>query len=121
MNTGSLPAQVSLIHAPGLPDHSVSTHLVDRSRRFNTLPFSATASRLSPVEASPSLGRLADPPGRIEFVILRTDRSPPAAPHPASWRRSCSRLQAGERMPEEDSHLSDQACFQAHQTSLRDV
>jgi len=42
------------------------------------------------------------------------DRSPPAAPHPASRRRSCSRLQAGERIPEEDFHLSDQTRFQAH-------
>jgi hypothetical protein len=52
--------------------------------------------------------------GRIEFVIPRMDRSPPAAPHPAARRRSCSRLQAGERIPEEDSHLSDQTRFQAH-------
>lgn len=52
--------------------------------------------------------------GRIEFVILRTDRSPPAAPHPALLRRSCSRLQAGESVPEEDFHLSDPMRFQAH-------
>jgi len=51
---------------------------------------------------------------RIEFVILRTDRSPPAAPHHASLRRSCIRLQAGERLPEEDLHLSDHLRFQAH-------
>ena len=31
--------------------------------------------------------------GRIEFVSLRTGRSPPVAPHPASWRRSYVRLQ----------------------------
>jgi hypothetical protein len=52
---------------------------------------------------------------RIEFVILRTDRSPPAAPHHASLRRSCSWLQAGERLPEEDFHLSDHLRFQAHE------
>ncbi len=85
MNTSlSNSEQISLIHAFSLPDHSVSTHLIDPSRRFNTLPLSATAFRLLPVEASPLIGRLADLPGRIEFVILRTDRSPPAAPHPAS-------------------------------------
>ncbi len=39
--------------------------------------------------------------GRIEFVILRTGRSPPAALHHASLRRSCSWLQAGERLLEE--------------------
>jgi hypothetical protein len=53
-------------------------------------------------------------PGRIEFVILRTGRSPPAAPHYASLRRSCIRLQVGERFPGEDSHLSDYSRFQAH-------
>src|SRR5204863_1161893 len=39
---------------------------------------------------------LADSPhhtGRIEFVILRTGRSPPAALHLVLRRRSCSRLQ----------------------------
>ena len=53
-------------------------------------------------------------PGRIEFVILRTGRSPPAALHHASLRRSGIRLQAGERLPGEDLHLSDYARFQAH-------
>jgi hypothetical protein len=54
-------------------------------------------------------------PGRIEFVILRTGRSPPATPHHASLRRSYSWLQAGERLPEEDSHLSDHLSFQAYE------
>jgi len=53
-------------------------------------------------------------PGRFEFVILRTGRSPPAAPHHASLRRSCIRLQVGERFPGEDFHLSDYSRFQAH-------
>jgi hypothetical protein len=53
-------------------------------------------------------------PGRIEFVILRTGCSPPAALHHASLRRSGIRLQAGERLPGEDFHLSDYARFQAH-------
>ncbi len=53
-------------------------------------------------------------PGRIEFVILRTGSSPPAALHHASLHRSGIRLQAGERLPGEDSHLSDFARFQAH-------
>ena len=120
MNSVSLSPEVSLIHASGLLDHSASKHLIGPGRRFNTLPLSATDFRSFPVEASPLVGRLADLPGRIEFVILRTDRSPPAAPHPASRRRSCIRLQAGERMPEEDFHLSDQMRSQAHQPSLRD-
>src|SRR5207244_4034416 len=57
-------------------------------------------------------------PGRSEFVILRTGRSPPAASHPASWRRSCIQFQAGERMPEEDLHLSDLARSQAHSPAI---
>jgi len=52
-------------------------------------------------------------PCRIEFVILRTGRSPPAALHHASLRRSCIRLQAGERLPGEDSHFSERARSQA--------
>jgi hypothetical protein len=112
MNSGSFSKQVSLIHASSLPDHSVSNHLMHPCRGFRTLPLSPTAFRFrfrlrhcyagSPIT-----------PGRIEFVILRTGRSPPAALHPASRRRSCSRLQAGERMPEEDFHLSERARFQA--------
>ena len=51
---------------------------------------------------------------RIEFVILRTDRSPPAASHPVLRRRSCIRFHAGERMHEEDFHLSDRVRSQAH-------
>jgi hypothetical protein len=31
--------------------------------------------------------------GRIEFLIVRTGRSPPAPPHPALRRRRCSRFQ----------------------------
>ena len=58
--------------------------------------------------------RLATTTGRIEFVILRTSRSPPVALHPLSRGRSYFRLQAGERMPEEDFHLSDQVHFEAH-------
>jgi hypothetical protein len=47
-------------------------------------------------------------------LALRTGRSPPVASHPASRRRSFLRLQAGERLPEEDLHLSDLAHLQTH-------
>ncbi len=107
--------QVSLIHAHRLPHHSVSTHLMLRYHRFHTLPLSSIAfpfgSRLRLYEAGSS-----KTPGRIEFVILRTGGSPPAALHHALLRRSCIRLQAGERLPGEDFHLSDYARFQAHFT-----
>jgi hypothetical protein len=113
MNSGSLSEQVSLIHASDLPDHSVSKHLMPRCHRFITLPLSSTASpcgsRLRHFLAGSSIA-----PGRIEFVILRTGRSPPAALHHTSLCRSCIRLQAGERLPGEDFHLSDHLRFQAH-------
>jgi hypothetical protein len=57
--------------------------------------------------------------GRIEFVILRLSLSPPAAPHRVSHRRSCSRLQAGERMPEGDFHPSVQFYFLRTLTGAR--
>ena len=78
------PPQVSLIHAPSPYDHSVSTHPTWRSRRFDTLPLSATASRTRRSRLRHWLAGSPHTSGRIEFVILRTDRSPPAAPHPAS-------------------------------------
>jgi hypothetical protein len=55
------------------------------------------------------------PAFRPNRVPYRTDETfTSCCSHPASRRRSCSWLQAGERMPEEDFHLSDQARFQAH-------
>src|ERR1700741_5601143 len=82
--------------------------------RFHTLPLSAWSFFLAEVRASPYPCRLATNTGRIEFVILRTGSSLPVAPHLASRRRNNSSLQAGERMPEEDFHLSNQVHFQAH-------
>jgi hypothetical protein len=122
MNSVSFHKQVSLIHASSLPDHSVSNHLTHPRRRFVTLPLSATGFpvlqgsglRLSHAGSSTA-------PGRIEFVILRTGRSPPAALHPASRRRSCSWLQAGERIPEEDLHLPDHSRSQAHARQVSDL
>jgi hypothetical protein len=47
--------------------------------------------------ASPLASRLAAATGRIAFVmILRTSRSPPVAPHPASRRRSYVRLRGSD-------------------------
>jgi len=37
--------QVSLIHVPGLPDHSASNHQMRPQRRFHTLPLSALGLR----------------------------------------------------------------------------
>jgi hypothetical protein len=44
--------------------------------------------------ASPLASWLATTTGRIEFVILRTNRSPPDALHPVSRRRSFVRIQS---------------------------
>jgi len=114
MNSVLSAAQVSLIHASGLLNHSVSKHLMHPRRHFLTLPLSATGFPL-PLGSGLHLSRAgsSSAPGRIEFVILRTGRSPPAALHHASLRRSSSWLQAGERLPGEDFHLSERARFQA--------
>ena len=102
-----------------LPDRGLPA---SRHMSFETIPPPITRRPPSPLShATPQLdgsplsgSRLRhwlagspDTSGRIEFVILRTGLSPPVAPHPASRRRSYLRLQAGERMPEEDLHLSD--------------
>ncbi len=116
MNTCFDSAQVSLFDARHLPDHSAVNHPLSPGHRFITLPLSVTGFRslsersgLRPCTAGSS--RTA---GRITFVILRTDRSPPVTPHPVSRLRSYLWLQAGERLPEEDFHLSDGARSQAH-------
>jgi len=85
MNTSLLfSEQVSLINAQSLPDHSVSKHPTWHSRRFNTLPLSAAITRSRRFRLRHWLVGSPLTSGRIEFVILRTDRSPPAASHPAS-------------------------------------
>ena len=71
------------------------------------------------VWASPLDRRLARRYGRIEFLIVRMAGSPSVAPHPASWRRRYSRLQACVGMPGEDLHLPDQLRSQAHGPGLR--
>jgi len=114
MNTLLLDSQVSLIHARGLPDHSVSKHLAPTIVALSRYPSALPLLRLIGVRFHHRAVSSSGIPGRIEFVILQTGRSPPAASHPASWRRSCIQLQAGERMPEEDLHLSDLARSQAH-------
>jgi len=100
--------QVSLLNAPELPIPPSPTTRQSLDVAFARYP---SAHRVSQSPGSRLPLSLAGSPalaGRIEFVILRMDRSPPAAPHPASRRRSCSRLQAGERMPEGDFHPSVQ-------------
>ena len=110
-----LGEQASLIHVLGLPAIPSPTTCVSPTSLLRATPQLAGLPSASPrVWASPFTRRLAAHAGRIKFVILRTGRSPPVALHPVSRRGSYLRLQAGERMPEEDFHLSDQARFQTH-------
>ena len=114
MNTVSADQQVSLIHVSDLPTPPSPNTPQALDTDFPRYP---SSRRVSHSRGSRLHLRYAGSPtltGRIEFVILRMDRSPPVAPHPASRRRSYSWLQAGERIPEEDFHLSDHTRFQAH-------
>jgi hypothetical protein len=79
-------------------------------------PSSATDAHVqhSMGQASPCMRRLAAPQGRIVFVILRTACSPPVALHPASQQRSYLRLPKSGIISEEDFHLLNRACSQAH-------
>ncbi len=89
-------AQVSLFHAHDLPailspptcGRSVSPrHVTCRWIEPSDLPHGNTPNGNSGLRL-----QLADSPphaGRIEFLCVRTDRSPPAALHPVSPRRSC--------------------------------
>ena len=106
--------QVSLIHVSDLPTPPSPTTPQALDADFARYPSSHRVSCLRRSRLHLSYAGSPTLTGRIEFVILRMDRSPPVAPHPASRRRSYSWLQAGERIPEEDSHLSDQTRFQAH-------
>ena len=88
--------QVSLIHAPDLPTIPSPTtcgrcvssgHATHRRIVPRLLPHGINPSGNSGLRHS-----LAGSPrhtGRIEFLSVRTSRSPPAAPHPVSPRRSC--------------------------------
>jgi hypothetical protein len=102
-------------------DHSASNHPTAPTIALSRYPSASWAS------GSPRSGlRLecaGSPDGMAESssLALRTGRSPPVAPHPASRRRSYHQLQAGERVPEEDSHLSDQTHLQTHAFPRRTV
>jgi hypothetical protein len=90
-----LTARTGLPDSRTLPsDHSISTHLKCLRHRFGTL----SQRRGSPCLCAGSrlhlwLAGSSPTPGRIEFVILRTGRSPPVALHLASRQRSYSWFQ----------------------------
>ena len=118
MNSVSVRRQVSLIHVSDLPIPLSPNTPQAPDADFSRYP---SSRRISHSRGSRLHLRYAGSPtltGRIEFLIVRMDRSPPVASHPASRRRSYSWLQAGERIPEEDFHLSDHTRFQAHVAGL---
>lgn len=84
-----------LTYGAGLPTYcatpscrSVSNHVDCRVIAYHH------ASVTREFRTSPCMSRLVAVPRRIEFVILRTDCSPPVALHPASRRRSYLRLRS---------------------------
>ena len=94
--------QVSLLNASELPIPPSPTTHQSLDVAFARYPLAHRVSRCIGSRLHHWLAGSPTLAGRIEFVILRMDRSPPVAPHPVSRRRSYSRLQAGERMPEGD-------------------
>jgi len=88
--------QVSLIHAFSLAAIPSPT-ICGSSASPRHVTYRRVGSRQHPSSGNSRLRlSLAGSPlhaDRIEFVTLRTSRSPPAAPHPASRRRSCRQLQ----------------------------
>jgi hypothetical protein len=76
--------QVSLIHVSDLPTPPSPTTPQALDIDFARYPSSRRVSRSRGSRLHLSLAGSPTLTGRIEFVILRMDRSPPAAPHPAS-------------------------------------
>ena len=106
--------QVSPIHVHGLPTIPPPTTPRTPAAALTRYPSARRVSCFHGSRLRHSYAGSPDTSGRIEFVILRTGRSPPVASHPASRRRSYIRLQAGERIPEADLHRSDRAHSRAH-------
>ena len=89
-----------------LSDHSVSNHPLSFPKfglvSLRDLPSCEPLQLTHPLGrvpldvtwASPLASQLATTTGRIEFVNLRTDLSPPDALHPVSRRRSFVRIQS---------------------------
>src|SRR5512134_3895701 len=76
--------QVSLIHVSDLPIPPSPTTPQALDADFARYPSSRRVSRLRRSRLHPFPAGSPTLTGRIEFVILRMDRSPPAALHPAS-------------------------------------
>lgn len=111
----------TILNRTGLPascvwpsDHSISNHLIAPLIAFTRYPSASETSDLRRSGLRHFVAGSPDNPAESSSLSLRTDRSPPVASHPLSPRRSYFQIQAGERLPEEDFHLSDQPHSQAH-------
>ena len=110
MNTGFIAAQVSLRFVIETSDHSVSNHLPSSRHISGFFNARLTGPHVCgrPCEGQASVGLrqlLAGSPQRpaeSSSLALRTDRSPPVAPHPASRRRSYSWLRSA-RAPRQET------------------
>ncbi len=88
----TIPPSTTILPFPCLG--FVTLHQPDKLPRLSPGQTSTgRRERRRAVWGSPLARRLPDRLGRIRFVILRTGRSPPVAPHPSSRRRSYFRLQ----------------------------
>src|SRR3990172_712879 len=106
MNTVLVSVQVSLLHVVEPSGHSVSNHLLPppglvwfSPRAYRVVRRPHPSRNHGVTWASPFPSRLATTTGRIEFVSLRTGRSPPVASHLSSRRRSYLRLQSSNPTP----------------------
>ena len=112
MNSVSLRGQVSLIHMSGLPIPPSPTTHQSSDAAFARYP---SARRISPSLAGSRLHQsLAGSPilaGRIEFVVYGCIVHPLLLSTPPHGDAVAVGLQAGERMPEEDFHLSGQTAL----------
>jgi len=95
-------------------DHSASKHLSAPAAALAHYPSARQASRdngsgLRHWDAGSPVG-----PAESSSPKLRTGRSPPGASDGASRHRRTDQLQAGECVPEEDLHPSDQTHLQTH-------
>ena len=95
-------------------DHSASNHHLGPPIALTRYPSAWEAAGSHRFGLHPLPAGSPHEQAESSSLALRTGRSPPVASHPASRRRSFHRLQAGERLPEEDLHLSDLAHSQTH-------
>jgi hypothetical protein len=113
-------ARARLVHAglsvscAGPSGHSASNHPLGPPIALTRYPSAWEASGWRRFGLRLWLAGSPSEKAESSSLSLRTGHSPRVASHPASRRRGFRRLQAGERLPEEDLHLPDLAHLQTH-------